>query len=218
MDANLIHRFREAGLELRPALAPLEPASPERFQIDIRRLGPREHFRVWPGRGTSIDVLSVDRALRQVALRVREAARRGRRTPGTSSYLCGVDDRRLFVARLNGGAAPRGPSGKPLRRGEWTFLPMPEADRERLEALIAGRRAVVLADEPLPGAGGASFTAEQLVRVPAPAWAADGRGPGIAVFVRGALRHAEHGTVRLGAWRTALRFAEGQARPVYWIG
>ncbi len=218
MDARLIHPFREAGLELRPALAPLEPAAPERFQIDIRRLGSREHFRVWPGRGTSIDVLSTDRALRQVVLRVREARRPVRRTPGTSHYLCGIDDRRLFVARLNGGAIPRGPSEKPLRRGEWAFLPMPAEDRERLEALIAGRRAVVLADEPLPGAGGTPFTAQELVRMPAPAWAAEGRGPGMAVFVRGAVRHEEHGTVRLGTWRTAVRFAEGRDRSVYWIG
>jgi hypothetical protein len=266
MDALLIRRFGDAGLDLRPALAPIEPASPDIFQMDIRRLGAREHFRVWPGRGTSAEVLSTDAGLRQVVLLVREpkrlfreklsraagirlgelktqARRMGGRlsattattwtlerwTSGKARYLCGRDERHLFIARLNGGTTvkeahaslrPRRLPAEAIRQGEWFFVPLTPWEEQRLDAMIEAHRAVLLAKEPL-GAGGHPHTADELVRVPAPAWTGASRGPGVAVFVRGAVRHEEHATVRFRHWVSVLRNAEpgpeGQVRNVFWI-
>jgi hypothetical protein len=264
MDATLIRRFGEAGLELRPALGPIEPSNPEIFQMDIRRFGRDEHFRVWPGEGTSADVLSTDRKLRQLVLLVREpkrlfqetfprngeepkavARRMGGRlvdrtaerftverwTSGKSRYLCGMDERHLFIARLAGGTTvrdahdslrPRRLPSTATRQGEWFFVPLSAWELGRLEAAIAARRAVVLAKEPI-GAGGHPHTADELTRLPAPRWtAADvGRGPRVAIFVRGAVRHPEHKTVRFRHWVSVVRNAEagqtGPVRNVFWI-
>lgn len=267
MDATLIRRFGEAGLELRPAIGPIQPSSPEIFQMDIRRLGRDEHFRVWPGRDTKADVLSTDRRLRQLVLLVKEpkrlfretlprpslglpqlkgAARRmggrlvgttaetwtvERWTSGKSRYLCGMDERHLFIARLAGGTTvrdahdslrPRRLPSTSKRQGEWFFTPLSVWESGRLEALIASRRAVVLEKEPI-GAGGHPHTADELVRVPAPRWtSADlSRGPRVAVFVRGAVRHPEHATLRFRDWVAVVRNAEpgqtGPVRNVFWI-
>jgi hypothetical protein len=264
MDATLIRRFGEAGLELRPALAPIEPSNPEIFQMDIRRFGRAEHFRVWAGQDTSADVLSTDRKLRQLVLLVREpkrlfqetfprngedpkavARRMGGRlvdrrpdrftverwTSGKSRYLCGMDERHLFIARLEGGTTvrdahdslrPRRLPSAATRQGEWFFAPLSVGEAGRLEAAIAARRAVVLAKEPI-GAGGHPHTADELVRLPAPRWtSADvGRGPRVAIFVRGAVRHPEHKTVRFRHWVSVVRNAEagpsGPVRNVFWI-
>src|SRR3712207_7161336 len=47
-------------------------SNPEIFQMDIRRLGRAEHFRVWPGRGTEARVLWTDPRRRQLVLLVRD--------------------------------------------------------------------------------------------------------------------------------------------------
>ena len=267
MDATLIRRFGDAGLDLRPALAPIEASNPEIFQMDIRRLGAREHFRVWPGRDTSPEVLSTDGDLRQLVLLVREPRRRftqrlprngeaslgrlkelarrmggrltgttkdtwnlERWTSGKTRYLCGMDERHLFIARLSRGTtvkeahASLRPARLPasaLRQGEWFFVPLSPREEARLEDLIAGRRAVVLAKEPL-GAGGHPHTADELLRLPLPSWAGSaGRAPAVAVFVRGAVRHEEHRTLRFRSWVSVVRNAEpgpqGQLRNILWI-
>ncbi|HEX7900812.1 MAG TPA: hypothetical protein VF950_23845 [Planctomycetota bacterium] len=267
MDATLIRRFGDAGLDLRPALAPIQPSNPDIFQMDIRRLGRAEHFRVWPGTEASADVLSTDPKLRQLVLLVREpkrlfvetlprmrlragelkgAARRAggrlagftaetyaveRWTSGKSRYLCGMDERHLFIARLAGGTTvrnahdslrPRRLPSTSVRQGEWFFVPLTPGESGSLERMIAARRAVVLAKEPI-GAGGHPHTADELVRLPAPRWtSADaGRGPSVAIFVRGAVRHPEHKTVRFRAWVSVVRNAEpgqtGPVRNVFWI-
>jgi hypothetical protein len=267
MDANLIRHFGDAGLDLRPALAPIQPSNPEIFQMDIRRLGRAEHFRVWAGRDTAADVLSTDPKLRQLVLLVREpqrlfqetlprmrlragelkgAARRmggrligstadtftvERWTSGKSRYLCGMDERHLFIARLAGGTTvrdahdslrPRRLPSKAVRQGEWFFVPLTPWEAGRLEAMIAARRAVVLAKEPI-AAGGNPHTADELARLPAPRWTSDqsSRGPAVAIFVRGAVRHPEHKTVRFRSWVSVVRNAEpaqsGPVRNVFWI-
>ena len=195
MDAILVRRFAEAGLKLRPATAPLKPWAPRTFQIEIRRVGRAEHFRFWAGPGVRAEVLSTDRKLRQLVLRVREAK-------AETLYLCGNEERRLYVERLAGTGR-----GKPLRLGAWRFLPTSPEERARLEARIAERRAVVLLKEPL-GPGEDAPTADVLLKLPALGGGVS-RAPGMALFVRGAV-----GSLRFPAW-TAAEPAEGTSG--YWI-
>jgi hypothetical protein len=196
MDATLFRRFGEAGLTLRPATAPMKPWLPRSFQLEIRRVGRAEHFRVWPGVGVRAEVLSLDRKLRQLVLRVREAETE-------TVYLLGVDERRLYIERLVGG----GGTSKARRLGEWRFVPAGSEERSRLDALVDARRAVILLKEPL-GPGEGAPVADELLRVPAPSQGTS-RAPGMALFVRGAV-----GPLRFRAW-TSARAAEGTS--TYWI-
>lgn len=77
MDLRLVPRFAEADLRLKMLDGPVFGAGREIFQMDIRRDRTGESFRLWTGGlGTSVDVLNLDRRLRQLVLRVKEPRRR----------------------------------------------------------------------------------------------------------------------------------------------
>lgn len=78
---HLVHRFTKAGLDLKILTAPpRNTTNSEVFQLDIRRRRPMdphsEYFCIWPGSDdTQINVVAVDKRIRQLVLQVREETR-----------------------------------------------------------------------------------------------------------------------------------------------
>ncbi len=136
-------------------------------------------------------------------------------------YLCGMDERHLFIARFDGGTtvrdahrllkpaavrdAERGHAGRVLRQGEWFFVPLGPVDRRLLEALVRERPWAVRRNESL-GGNGRPHVAAEVIR------------DGGRVYARGAVRHVDHRTLVLDEWRRVHRNAEvPETRGVYWI-
>ncbi|HLY12057.1 MAG TPA: hypothetical protein VKW04_22335 [Planctomycetota bacterium] len=148
-------------------------------------------------------------------------------TPSTMRrFLCGMDERHLFIAQFDGGTtvkdahrklkpqevleADRSSPGRTLRQGEWFFVALspPEsrflADRIRTVPFIV-RRAASL------GGNGRAHLADEVVRT-----------DGERVYARGRIRHPDHKTLVLAEWRRVYRNAEIQtsrvgANGVFWV-
>jgi len=149
-----------------------------------------------------------------------------RYTPGTERrYLCGFDERHLFVAQFEKGKtvrdahvflkpeelreAERSGCGGTLRQGEWFFVrPLPR-ERRALRAHLRGPYGIVYRKEPL-GRGERPHVAERLARMDE------------KTFARGAVRHPDHETLVLESWRRVFPNAEIKAddfgaNGLYWI-
>ena len=155
-----------------------------------------------------------------------------RKTPGEKRYfLLGVDERQLFVARLNRpattvkeahdslrntsltlaeGKAP----GKTVRQGEWFFVWPTEAEKTAITAAVKACRASILKKWPIgaePGAGGKPrvagnpHTADELIRMPGTPLEHGFPVRTTETYVRGSVRHRDHATVKFGDWRKVLR-------------
>ncbi len=142
------------------------------------------------------------------------------RTPANlRRYLCGLDERHLFVAQFEPGTTVREAHeslkpqavvqyensglGPAKRQGEWFLL---RADAEEIEAL---RGRPLLRSETIGGRGHA-HVADEVVRA--------GRD---RVYARGRVSHPDHQTILLEGWHRVVRNAEILADPasngLYWI-
>jgi hypothetical protein len=212
------------------------------FQMDIRRRKQRsahsEYFLVWPGHADNIVVVQgVDARERQLVLMVREPEREfyvptrnggflRRTTPGSKRhFLAGRDERQLFMCRLpracttvrQAHEALRAPQVKEsrsaidrtLRQGEWFFLVPSETEREELESAIAGHRSWIRNKVSIGSIifrAGKPHVADELVVH------RNATGEN-RVYVRGAVRHADHKTLRFDHWREVVRNREVDAIP-----
>jgi hypothetical protein len=235
---NLIDRFAATGLPLELAARPFGNANNDIFQMDIRRRDRRaahsEYFLLWPGHQDNFAVVQgTDRSEHQLVLMVREPerefwvpSRRGRETvmvrhttPGSKRhFLAGRDERQLFMCRLPQACTTvreahqtlRAPAVKDsrsaversLRQGEWFFVVPAAAEVDELEKALSNHRSVirrkVSIGSIIPRAG-KPHLADELVVI---------RGEESRVYVRGAVRHADHKTVWLDNWRQVLRNRE----------
>ena len=151
-------------------------------------------------------------------------------------YLMGVDERQLFIAQLTSGCstvhaahrllgstvqfAERRRRGSSLdRQGEWFFLETSRAQREHLERLLGGCRTAVHRKVNIGAfhgrAGGNPHVADEVVVLTGEL--VDGASNlahgfpvrSSQVFVRGAVRHVDHRTVRFHQWREVVGNNEG---------
>jgi len=127
-------------------------------------------------------------------------------------FLCGRDERHLFIAQFDGGSsvkdahrrlkpqgvveADRSAPGATLRQGEWLFVsPSPAesrflADRLRSVPFLVRRLGSL-------GGNGRPHVADEMVRT-----------DGERIYARGRIRHPDHRTVILSDWRRVYRNAE----------
>jgi hypothetical protein len=138
-------------------------------------------------------------------------------------FLVGMDEQHLFIAQLPRptstvwGAhqvlkgdevrnAERGAFERTVRQGEWFFislLPREEAEveREAARAPLRVRRHVGIAEAAGWSRGGRPHLADEVLLV------------GSRAYVRGRVRHPDHATLELQAWRRVLANTEAFERP-----
>jgi hypothetical protein len=164
-------------------------------------------------------------------------------------FLMGVDERQLFIAQLTSGCSTVGAAHRLLgntvqmadgrrrgssldRQGEWFFLETNATQREHIERLLGGCRTVVHHKVNIGGfngrVGGNPHQAEELVvltdeLLPEASLLDNGfAARSRQVFIRGAVRHVDHRTVRFYQWREVVgnnegATASGDARGTFWI-
>jgi hypothetical protein len=155
-------------------------------------------------------------------------------------YLCGKDDRHLFIAQVREGntvaeaheslrpelarqAEMRAP-GLVRRQGEWFFLPLSAEERERLAAYMRARPRALKSNRSV-GMGGRPHTADAVVIVDRRFRNRHREYRRPETYARGYVRHADHLTLYLDDWRRVVRNREiaapvdelRGARRVRWI-
>jgi hypothetical protein len=141
-------------------------------------------------------------------------------------FLCGMDERHLFVAQFHGGTtvrdahrllkpdavreAERAGAGRILRQGEWFFAPLSAVEKRLLVLELEKAPYVVRRKESL-GGNGRPHVAECVVRL-----------EGGRVYARGTVRHPDHKTLVLAEWRRVHRNTEVRqeafgSNGIYWI-
>jgi hypothetical protein len=177
-----------------------------------------------------------------------------RKTEPTSRYfLMGVDERQLFIAQLTAPATTVAGARKLLgrtvqfaegkrrgssadRQGEWFFLEVSSEVQNYLAQKIKKNELVIRHHVPIGqfmGRGGNPHLADELVVIPSrnnPTKQDEKLNYPVrpmAVFVRGAIRHRDHKTVRFTNFRQVIGNNEGNTLPhargtitasgVYWI-
>lgn len=239
MTSDLPARFREAGLALVMEHDPIERWGTrpiEIVQLDIGRRTGFEWFRLFRGSpANEVSVTANDAYVRQVVLSVREARRKYQArvdgkieelfTLGSAQhYLCGIDEKHLFMAqlprrassisdahRLLAPAIPIQYSRQPhVRQGEWFFFEAHAEDAMELERL----------DRLGYGSHENTGIAEvgRIRRLGRPHVASEIRllKPGKRIFVRGLVRHPDHATLRLRNWHFVLPNREIANRRTRW--
>lgn len=170
-----------------------------------------------------------------------------RRTPGNKRhFLCGLDERQLFIAQLNRGCSTvreahaslktttvslaEGQGIKAVRQGEWFFLEATKAELQEIEVGIKKNRFVVEENVPIGpfsvvgGVRGARKVRQfrgnphtaDELLVVPNGFSVRGR----ELFVRGRVRHVDHATVKFASWVRVIRNSEanaGQALGVGWV-
>ena len=163
-------------------------------------------------------------------------------------FLCGLDERQLFIAQLPKAVSTvrdahaclkrtelvlaEGKGIKATRQGEWFLV---EATKEELDLIDLGLKKNLLVIEHsvpigpftvggLRGSGrvrqglGNPHTADELLVLPGHPLAHGFAVRSREVFVRGRIRHVDHGTVAFSQWRKVIRNNEpGQAVGVGWV-
>jgi len=133
-------------------------------------------------------------------------------------FLCGRDERQLFICQLpravttvrDAHTVLRAPEamrskGKVARQGEWFFVEPTAKELDALESALRELRTIIRRSWPI-GRGGNPHLADELVVVPA---TIVGKKPvARAVFARGRVRHVDHDTVYLPAWAEVVRNTE----------
>ena len=165
----------------------------------------------------------------------------------TRWYLCGVDERQLFIAQLpkhcttvkqahdelKGGrveTAEGRAGGNTLRQGEYFLLNLTPDQDEMLRTALKAKRVFIQKDVNIGvitgfRRGGKPHIAEEAVVLPA---RLEVHGYPVNrerdVYVRGRIHHPDHRTIKLGAWRRVLKNNEPNmegsqrgANGVYWI-
>jgi hypothetical protein len=133
-------------------------------------------------------------------------------------FLCGRDERQLFICQLprplttvrEAHAAlrttvPAGVKGKVVRQGEWFFLAPSANELAAMDAALRAFRTVVRTRVPI-GRGGNPHVADELVLVP-PTSVGEVQVPRL-LLSRGRVRHVDHDTVKLPSWAKVVRNAE----------
>lgn len=148
-------------------------------------------------------------------------------TPSTMRrYLCGMDERHLFIAQFEGGTtvkdahrklkpeavldADRSAPGRTLRQGEWFFVSASSYELRVIAEQIRKSPHFVERNVSLGGNGRPHVADEVLRRI----------GP--KVWARGCIRHPDHKTLRLTDWRQVHRNTEVQAsraggNGIFWV-
>lgn len=140
-------------------------------------------------------------------------------------FLCGMDERHLFIAQFTRGSdvraahkalkpeevrdAERSGCGPALRQGEWFFVRPTRTEQANLEREVS-KRPYVVRERASLGGNGLPHVADEVV--------VDGR----RVFARGSVRHPDHKTLRLDSWRRVFRNAEilestVGSNGIYWV-
>lgn len=265
---ELVKAFEKYGLKVEVVDAPFVRAGNDRiFQMDIPRKirGNRreEWFRIYPGKGTSINVTNGDKKLGQIVLAVKEGMEefdlevpsrfrghpreeflrnngveekdifkrdgkefvRRKTKPTMRHFLCGVDERQLFIATLPARISTvreahaslktstvtfhEGKAhGRTIRQGEWFFVNCTEAELRAIKATIGGKRGIIMKKESL-GSGGKPHVADEVIHMPAVKLEHGFSVRAGETFVRGKVRHADHKTVSFKTWRRVIRNNEG---------
>jgi len=127
-------------------------------------------------------------------------------------FLCGMDERHLFIAQFDGGTtvkdahrklkprevleADRSAPGRTLRQGEWFFVSL---SAEELRFLSERLRTVphIVRQVASLGGNGRPHVADEVVRTDRE-----------RVYARGRIRHTDHKTLVLSQWRRVHRNAE----------
>ena len=217
-------------------------------QMDIGRTRRgTEEFRIYRGASDNrVMATSVDRGERQLLLMVHEPRRRFEATlpkhvpvpPAvrvlyadkrirvieqyTSErkrhFLCGMDESHLFIAQLPRAAAnvagahrilrPDEVDSRVKRQGEWFFVEPTPGDLVDIEDHGVGvRRRMGIAQAARIARAGRQHVADEVCVV------------GVRVFVRGAIRHPDHKTVRFLHWMRAIANTEAFEQPagVKWV-
>lgn len=141
-------------------------------------------------------------------------------------YLCGMDERHLFIAEFAGGTtvrdahrllkpaavrdADRSAPGRTLRQGEWFFVAPSSAELRLLELRVSESPYLVHRHRSL-GGNGRPHLADEVVQLDRS-----------RVYARGAVRHPDHKTLRLPGWRRVHRNAEVRgpsmgSNGIFWI-
>lgn len=221
-----------------------------------------EYFRIWwGGRDNRVEVMGTDERRSQLVLLVHEPSRsfetrvgrhavpagdprivrrdgrfhvivRERTRDSKRHYLCGFDERHLFIAELPRGVSTVRDAHRVLkadevvqaergrrvtRQGEWFFVEPSDEEQSRLELALPS--AIVWRRRPL-GGGGHPHTADELVRIPHPGTRDRQSPPAEDVYVRGRVRHVDHRTVTFLRWRKVVRNTEpsaGRMAGIAWI-
>jgi len=127
-------------------------------------------------------------------------------------FLCGMDERHLFIAQFDGGTsvkdahrklkpqavleADRSSPGRTLRQGEWFFVALAPDESRFLADRLRTVPYIVRRGDSL-GGNGRSHVADEVVRTDRE-----------RVYARGRVRHPDHQTLVLGEWRRVYRNAE----------
>jgi len=133
-------------------------------------------------------------------------------------FLCGRDERQLFICQLPRAVTTvrkahevlrtpvvRSATGKVVRQGEWFFVEPSANELAALATALRAFRTVIRTQVPI-GRGGHPHVADEFVVVPETLV-----GPvlvGRTVLVRGRVHHVDHDTVHLPAWSKVVRNAE----------
>jgi hypothetical protein len=144
-------------------------------------------------------------------------------TDSKRHFLAGMDEQHLFIAQLPRATstvwgahgvlkgdevrrAERGAFEKTLRQGEWFFISLLPRELREVEAEAAGslapvRKGVGIAEAAGWRRLGRPHVADEVLIV------------GSRVYVRGKVRHPDHATLELRAWRRALANTESFSQP-----
>ena len=199
-------------------------------------------------RDNRVEVEGIDRGLHQLVLLVQEPARRFEERvqkhralidrsvvkviredhfavwlerwtdPRKRHFLCGRDERQLFICQLPRAVSTvreahqvlRAPAvtrtkGKVVRQGEWFFIEPSPLELQAMEIALWRLRTVVRIRTRISW-GGNPHVADELVVVPPTQ--VGGMAVERTVLVRGRVRHVDHDEVRLRSWTKVVRNAE----------
>ncbi|HVR85446.1 MAG TPA: hypothetical protein VMU54_14110 [Planctomycetota bacterium] len=141
-------------------------------------------------------------------------------------FLCGMDERHLFIAQVDGGTtvkdahrmlkprevleADRSAPGRTERQGEWFFVALSAAESRFLTDRLRSVPYIVRRSESL-GGNGRPHVADEVVRTDRE-----------RVYARGRIRHPDHKTLVLSGWRRVFRNAELRSSEVggngvFWV-
>lgn len=187
----------------------------ERRQLVLLVHEPSRAFaeRLWKGRAR------IDRAKVKVLGETGRFVWIERRTDARKRhFLCGRDERQLFICQLprpvttvrDAHAALRAPAlvraqGPAVRQGEWFFVPAAPDELAALQRAVRELRTVVRTRVPI-GPGGHPHLADELVEVPATI--VGGLLVAPTLLARGRVRHQDHDAIRLPEWAKVVRNAE----------
>lgn len=140
---------------------------------------------------------------------------------GKRHYLCGVDERQLFICQLPRGCATVADAhrslrrtelttaegktrGRTIRQGEWFFVNLSQEDLDNLNAAIKKAPYMIHKKEAI-GTGGHPHVADEIVRIGGNKLIHGYPVHEHEVYVRGSVTHVDHAPVRFAVWRRVIR-------------